>query len=493
MTRLNGALLHVSCLPSNYGIGTLGKEAYNFIDFLADVGITCWQMLPINPTSFGDSPYQSPSAFAGNPYFIDLDLLIDGGLLTSLEVDRFPWQSSIVDYGAQYYYKVALLRKAFERFKPDKAYESFVAQSAEWLEDYASFMALKTKFGSVAWIGFPKEFAVRKNLSIMDGCALAHEISFWKFTQYYFDLQMCALVNYAKSRNIELIGDMPFYVAYDSADVWANPQLFKLDDKLYPKTVAGVPPDYFAEDGQLWGNPIYDFRAMKADGFSWWHRRILHSLKYFDKIRIDHFRAFESYFEIPYLATTAKEGKWTKGVGLQVFEGISKEVSGRIIAEDLGIITPAVRKLLKKSCFPGMKVLQFAFDGKAENEYLPQNVLDENTVYYTGTHDNETLLGWYNALDTKAKAEYEKVVGQSANPVYSGIRCVLNSVSNLAVIPMQDYLCLDNRAKMNTPSTFFGNWQWRLPQTYQNYKAIIKSFISNRDIIPSIKLFNKEQ
>jgi 4-alpha-glucanotransferase len=483
ITKENGVLLHVSSLPSPHGIGTLGKSAYDFVDFLRDAGVDYWQLLPVTQTSYGDSPYQSPSAFAGNPYFIDLDVLVADGLLTADELGGTTACDGLIDYGALFSERFVLLRRAYSRFKPNSAYNAFVLENSEWLDDYSLFMALKANFGFRPWYDWEEKYKSRERLTSVHISTFESESNFWKFTQYYFNMQMCALVAYAKKQGVRLIGDMPIYVAMDSADVWGNPKLFQLDKTLTPTYVAGVPPDYFAEKGQLWGNPLYDWKYNEGTGYAWWHARLRHALKYFDKVRIDHFRGFESFYKIPYGAEDATIGEWVKGPRLKLFSGIRADIDGRVIAEDLGIITDSVRAMLKRSGFPGMKVLQFAFDGRAENEYLPKNVRSANTVYYTGTHDNDTFLGWFTSLDVCDKLAVMKVlnVNSKAEVVDAAISAVMKSKASLAIVPLQDYLGLGSSARMNVPSIVDGNWRWRADSDYTRVKDKIRSLVSLRN------------
>lgn len=479
--KYNGVLLHISCLPNNCGIGSLGGSAFSFVDFLAASGVDFWQTLPLSMTAYGDSPYQSPSAFAGNPYFIDIDLLIGEGLLHRGEVDVTVGRG--IDYGALFTDRYALLKKAFARFAPDDEYFGFVRDNAFWLEDFALFTALKAKFDFKAFIEWPEKFRFKQNLSETDLSELRPEADFHKFLQYFFDKQLRALKTYAEAKGVRLIGDLPIYVAYDSADVWADSGLFLLDKNLRPVEVAGVPPDYFSATGQLWGNPLYDWAAHKKQNFKWWHARLRHQLKYFDKIRIDHFRGFESYYKIPYGLEDATVGKWAKGVGLKVFEGIKKEIDGKIIAEDLGVITQNVRKLVILSGFPSMRVYQFAFDGKPDNEHLPENLARDNIVYYTGTHDNDTLLGWYGGLSEITKAQIRAEAGAAdGNITEAVLKTVMSSRADLVIVPMQDYLKEGGEARMNTPSTIGGNWLYRLPADYKKSAPIIKEAVKYRKI-----------
>lgn len=482
ITKENGVLLHISSLPSPHGIGTLGKAAYDFVDFLSSSNVNYWQLLPVTQTSYGDSPYQSPSAFAGNPYFIDLDMLAADGLLTADEVGADDCVAQI-DYGRLFIERYVVLRKAFVRFKPTHAYEAFEAENSEWLSDYALFMALKANFGFKPWYEWPDEYKFKHKLTSEHIGSLEGESNFWKFTQYYFNMQMCALVAYAKRKGVKLIGDMPIYVAMDSADVWARPELFRLNKDMTPQFVAGVPPDYFAVKGQLWGNPLYDWKYNERTNFKWWHARLTHALKFFGKVRIDHFRGFESYYQIPYGAEDATIGSWVKGPGLKPFSGIKSEIEGRIIAEDLGIITDEVRAMLKRSGFPGMRVLQFAFDGRPNNEYLPKNVRATNTVYYTGTHDNDTFSGWFSSLEVLDRLSVLKTLGvvRKSEVVEAAISAVMKSRAALAVVPMQDYLGLGSEARMNIPSVKQGNWLWRMAEGYGAVGQRIKRLVALRN------------
>ncbi len=471
--------MHISSLPSTRGIGSLGKSAFSFVDFLADAGVDYWQTLPVGATSYGDSPYQSPSAFAGNPYFVDVDTLAAEGLLLPEELPVC--EKGKVDYEWLFNTRYYLLRLAYGRFKPDKAYESFVVKNSEWLLDYAVFSALKADFGYKPFTEWPKKFRHKDKLTPEDIAGRIDDIDFYIFIQYEFDKQMRALRAYAAEKGVKLIGDIPIYVAYDSADVWANPRLFKLDKNLKPVEVAGVPPDYFSATGQLWGNPLYNWPRHKEDGYAWWHRRLERQLTYFDKIRIDHFRGFESYYKIPYGSKDATVGKWAKGVGLAVFEGIEGGTDGKIIAEDLGIITDKVRRLVKRSGFPGMKVFQFGFDGKPENEHLPKNLKSSNVLYYTGTHDNDTLCGWWAGLPENTRELVKRTVKYESGDITDAIlTAVMKSKSSLVVVPVQDYLKQASSARMNTPGVAEGNWQYVLPDDYENSLKYIKRFTKIR-------------
>ena len=464
-----GILLPLSSLPSPYGIGTLGREAYRFIDFLEASNQKIWQLLPIHQTSYGDSPYQSPSAFAGNPYFIDLDCLIEQGLLTKKEVKDQPPTTNYIDYAHVYYARYPLLRKAFARFDaaqyPD--YEDFCARHAFWLDDYAIFMAIKSTYdfqGRNTWALADR----RKDTMPKDKAIDQAECNFWKFLQYVFFTQWEQMHAYAKQKGISLVGDMPIYVADDSADVWANPTMFCLNAKGMTKTVAGVPPDYFSETGQLWGNPLYDWKAMKQDGYNWWYERLRVAFSLFDIVRIDHFRGFCNYWSIPADEDTAINGKWKNGPGADMFIELEQRFGYRLplIAEDLGDLDAKVHRMLKKLGYPGMKVLQFAFDSE-DSDYLPPNY-PENCVVYTGTHDNRTTQGWLTDRGYDPRVRFERAV-----PTYRGakdldrlIRYAMDSRADFCIIPMQDYLGLDDVARINTPGTLGDNWKWRLPKNY---------------------------
>lgn len=453
--RSSGILMPIFSLPSPYGIGTLGAEGYRFVDFLKKAKQTYWQILPLGPTSYGDSPYQSFSSFAGNPYFIDIDLLINEGLLLKSEAEStdFGDDNFKIDYEKLYRGRLPLLKKAFERFTPNAEYEQFCSDNAEWLEEYSTFMALKEQNGGKAWNEWESETLGDKKAAL-----------FHKFLQFKFFSQWERLKNYANENGIKIIGDLPIYVAFDSADVWANKEQFLLKDNS-PTLVAGCPPDAFCEDGQLWGNPLYDWKKMKADGYSFWKRRLGAVLKTFDVVRIDHFRGFESYYAVPAGDKTAKNGKWLKGPDIAFFKEMEKHFGGNlpIIAEDLGFLTDAVYKMLKKSGYPGMKVLQFAFDSREENDYLPHNY-ERNCVVYTGTHDNDTIMGWTKTAPPSDVRQAEKYLNCTADNGFNFamIRAALSSVADLSIIMMPDLLGLGSEARINTPSVLGGNWQWRI-------------------------------
>lgn len=468
--RSCGILMPVFSLGSPYGIGNFGPKAYEFVDFLEASGQTFWQILPLGSTGYGDSPYQSFSTFAGNPYFISPELLIKEKLLTKKACDAFDFGSDPerVDYGKLYENRYTLLHKAFQKFRPSPEYEAFLSRNEFWLPDYALFMALKNERGGVSWDQWEEPLRFREVFALQEAQKrLSKEIRFQCFLQYQFYRQWGLLKDYAAKRHIRIIGDLPIYVAYDSADVWAGADQFLLDEHRKPIRVAGCPPDAFSEDGQLWGNPLYRWDSMKkqAQPYSWWIRRIRFALQIYDMIRIDHFRGFESYYTIPYGALNAKAGKWVKGPGMSLFKALEKELGKDlpIIAEDLGYLTKAVHDLRDKSGFPGMKVLQFAFDSREDSDYLPHHYT-KHSVCYTGTHDNDTLLGW----EKSAKAEDIEYAKQYLH--YTGdegfnwtmIRAALMSVSDLCILTMQDLIGLDSSGRINTPSTTEGNWQWRI-------------------------------
>ena len=467
--RKAGILLHISSLPGPYGIGSFGKAAYDFVDFLIRTKQSFWQILPIGPTSYGDSPYQTFSAFANNPYFIDLDFLVKEGLLKKQEIKATHLDPRYVDYKALYEERFDVLRHAFKRFdQKDPAYLAFCDDNHQWLEDYALFMAIKGEHDGAPWQEWQKALRMRESHALKQASEkLAADIAFYHFLQFKAYTQWLTLKAYANKHHIEIIGDMPIYVSYDSSDVWANPTLFDLDEKRRPRHVAGVPPDSFSKDGQLWGNPLYDWKTMAKDNYAWWVDRVRASMTLYDWIRIDHFIGFQHYFSIRHGAKTAKDGTWEKGPGIQLFDAIKQTLGHvNIIAEDLGVITPEVRKLLKETGFPGMKLLQFAFDSREESDYLPHHY-DKHTIVYTGTHDNHTTKSWFEHLpkkDLKYCFDYINHTGDS-DPVDSLIKATLLSVSETAIIPLQDYLHLGDEARMNIPSTLGNNWRWRALQT----------------------------
>lgn len=467
--RASGILLHISSLPSPHGIGTLGQAACRFVDFLARAGQTYWQILPIGPTGVGDSPYQSCSAFAGNPYLIDLDDLISRGLLTGEEVSGVFWGENAekVDFGALYAGRFTVLEKAYRRgLEQERASFAAFRASQPWVDDYGLYMALKRKFGLLPWYQWPKA-AARREADALDRYReeLSDDISFYAFVQYLFYDQWERLHTYAKERGVKIIGDIPIYVPIDSADVWLSPELFQLDRNLTPKAVAGVPPDAFTEDGQLWGNPLYDWAKMKKDGFAWWKHRVKGAAGFFDMIRIDHFRGLESYWAVPYGDENARGGKWMPGPGMALIRAIKDACPDTaFIAEDLGVITPPVRKLQERSGFPGMKVMEFAFDGGTDNAYLPHNVIP-GCVYYTGTHDNETLAQWYDGLTPYARDFLTAYLGlnEHEGALRGILRGGMTSTADLFIAQLQDWMELGAEARMNTPGLLSDkNWSWRL-------------------------------
>lgn len=466
--RTSGVLMPISSLPSPYGIGTMGKAARKFVDFLQKSGQTYWQILPICQTSYGDSPYQSFSSFAGNPYFIDLEYLCKDKLLKKAECDSFDWGGSIryVDYGTMYESRYALLKKAYARFVKNipADYEDFCEKEKAWLDDYSLFMALKDANGGAAWAEWDEALKHREASAIAEAKnSYADDISFYKMLQYLFFKQWRELKAYANEKNIGIIGDVPIYVAMDSADVWTNPNLFYLDEELNPIEVAGCPPDAFSEDGQLWGNPLFRWDVMKKDGYTWWTNRIRAVSKLYDIVRIDHFRGFDSFYAIPAGEETARNGCWKKGPGMDLFHTLEKKLGKLpIIAEDLGFLTPSVHKLLKDSGFPGMKVIQFAFDSREDSDYLPHNY-PTNCVVYTGTHDNDTVMGWMKTAPKPSVRFAKKYLNLTKEEGYNWgmMRAAWSSVADLAIVPMQDLIGLGSEARINTPSTIGNNWKWR--------------------------------
>lgn len=465
--RKSGILMHITSLPGPYGIGSMGKCAYDFVDFLCNAGQTFWQILPLCPTGYGDSPYQSFSTFAGNPYLIDLDTLISEGLLKQEEVDAVCWskEEGRVDYGCLYENRCKLLYHAYERFEPNEAYRQFVAANEDWLEDYALFMVLKERSGGEGWQRWSISLMLRIP-EVLESCReeLRTTIRFHYFLQYQFFRQWKALRSYANGKGIRIIGDVPIYVPLDSADVWANPRLFQLDGNGRPEMVAGCPPDSFAADGQLWGNPLYNWDKMRETQYEWWIRRLAAAAQMYDVVRLDHFRGFESYWAVPAGDKTAVRGSWEKGPGLEFIRAIQTALPMlNIIAEDLGYVTPEVRRLLEESGYPGMKVMQFAFDSRENSDYLP-HTYPVNSVCYSGTHDNLTLVQWFQeaAADDIVMAKTYLGLNEEEGLVRGVIRGCMGSVSQLCVIQMQDYLELGAFSRMNFPGTLSAdNWTWR--------------------------------
>jgi 4-alpha-glucanotransferase len=460
----------IFALPSPYGIGTLGQAAYDFVDFLASAGQSWWQMLPVGPTSYGDSPYQSFSAYAGNPYFVDLELLCRDGLLTEQDINSLEWGKvpARVDYGAIYQSRFQLLKKAtdagWER-DADKV-AAFAAENRRWLPDYALFMAVKRHFGMKSWAQWEDEDIRLRRPQAVERYRrdLDEDVRLFTYIQYLFFRQWEALRTYAHEKGIGIIGDMPIYVAMDSADVWAEPQSFQLDEGNVPAEVAGVPPDFFSDDGQLWGNPLYNWDAMKADGYDWWMRRVEGASKLYDVLRIDHFRGFESYWAVPYGETSAKNGHWVKGPGMDLVGRLKEQFPQiQFIAEDLGYLTPEVRQLVQESGLPGMKILEFAFDSREPGNYLP-HTYTANCVCYTGTHDNTPIMAWKDEAAPEDIALAIRYLGLNEEEGFQWgmLRGGLSSVADLFLAQMQDYLGLGASSRMNTPGLLGNNWQWRM-------------------------------
>ncbi len=468
LMRRNGILMHISSLPSAYGIGKLGDAAYVFANFLEDCGAQVWQILPLSPTSYGDSPYQSFSVHAGNPYFIDFERLEQAGYLNSSEYRDIVWGDDPrrVDYARIYMYTFHVLHTAFTRFPlDDPAYVAFCAAEQAWLPEYALFMALKDAHKGKPWTAWETPLKMRDEAALEEArVTYAKEIEFYKVLQFWFYQQWTALKAYCNQRGISIIGDIPIYVAYDSVEVWSMPALFQLDKQRRPIAVAGCPPDVFSPTGQLWGNPLYDWDYHAQTNYAWWIERLKRATRLYDTVRIDHFRGFESYYAIPYGKKTAEVGTWQKGPGMALFEAAKKALGElSIIAEDLGFLTPAVRKLLADSGYPGMKVLQFAFDGDPTSEYLPQNFATSNCVAYTGTHDNMTLRGWIHHSPAKTIAFAKRYLHcrNTSDLPAAMIRAAWSSTAQLVVAQMQDFLDAGPEGRMNTPSTTGGNWQYR--------------------------------
>ena len=469
--RYAGILLHPTSFPSPYGIGDLGKGAYEFIDFLRDCDLTLWQCLPLGPTGYGDSPYQSFSSFAGQPLIISPDELVKEGLLTAEDLADVPdFGDGAIDYGPAIACKNKLLARAYAHFKASRKkalkedYALFCNENADWLENYALFMALKDHHGGKSWHEWAPECQfpdakIRQKLSRL----LKDRIGYYCFIQFIFFRQWKALKSYANEKGILIIGDIPIFVSPDSADVWGRKDLFQLDEKGYPTAVAGVPPDYFSATGQLWGNPLYDWPAHKAEDYRWWISRIKNQLQLVDFLRIDHFRGFEAYWSVPYGEATAMNGRWVKGPGASLFTALEKALGKGlpIFAEDLGVITPPVEKLRDRFGFPGMKVLQFAFNAGGESAYLPYLHI-ENCLCYTGTHDNDTTVGWYWSLPEKVRDKVRRYVNSDGSSIHwDFMRLAMGSVARYAIFPMQDLFGYGSDCRMNTPGKAAGNWTWR--------------------------------
>jgi 4-alpha-glucanotransferase len=467
--RYAGVLLHPTSLPGPYGIGDLGSRAYQWVDALAHAQQSFWQILPLNPTGFGDSPYQSFSAFAGNPYLISPDLMAEDGLLLGGDLHPPGFPADRVDYGAVIEFKTRLLHRAWERFQGGAApglraaYEEFRSAQKKWLDDYALFRAIKAAQGGKSWYQWSRDHIDRKPAALdKTRKELADAVGYAAFGQFLFFRQWGAVKKYANERGIRIIGDVPIFVSGDSADVWSHPDLFQLDEHKNPKSVAGVPPDYFSATGQLWGNPLYDWPAVQKTGFRWWIDRMQTTLNMVDVVRLDHFRGFEAYWAVPAGMPTAEKGQWVKAPGQELFNTLKVFLNGLpLIAEDLGLITPEVNRLRRQFNLPGMRILQFAFDGRADNPYLPHNY-DPNTVVYTGTHDNNTTRGWYNTASETEKDHVRRYLGRDGRDiVWDLIRVAWESVADYALAPLQDVLDLGTEARMNFPGRPGGNWTWR--------------------------------
>ena len=480
--RTAGILMPISSLPSDYGIGCFSKSAYEFVDWLKEAGQTYWQILPLGPTSYGDSPYQSFSTFAGNPYFIDLDTLVEEGVLDKKDCEKVNWgkKPDEVDYEKIYKGRYPLLRKAYENSDISKNpdYQKFVAENSWWLSDYALFMAVKDRFDGVEWKLWADDIKLRWGPA-MDYYReeLYFDIEFQQYMQFKFYEQWMKLKSYANSKGIQIIGDIPIYVAMDSADAWAHPELFQLDQDNVPLAVAGCPPDGFSATGQLWGNPLYRWDYHRNTGYQWWISRMSYCFRLYDVVRIDHFRGFDEYFSIPYGDKDARGGHWEKGPGIDLFRKIEQALGWKqVIAEDLGYMTDSVRHLVYESGFPGMKVLEFAFDSRdsgCASDYLPHNY-PQHCVVYTGTHDNDTVMGWMKTAPKDCVRFAKDYLNLTKEEGYNWgmMRAAWSSVADMAIVPMQDLLGLDSKARINIPSTTGGNWQWRAtPEQIDNKLA----------------------
>jgi len=469
--RGSGILLPIFSLPSKYGIGCFSKEAYLFVDQLKRSGQSYWQILPLGPTGYGDSPYQSFSTFAGNPYFIDLDDLVEKGLLDAAECEAcdFGDDNRSIDYEKIYRARFKILKIAYQRSKIEEveSFKVFESRNQFWLKDYALYMSVKHHFGEVSWNEWDENIKLRRAQAVERyEKELKDEVEFYKFIQYIFERQWKKLKKYANDNGIQMIGDIPIYVAFDSADSWSHPELFQFDQFKNPIAVAGCPPDGLSATGQLWGNPLYDWEYHKKTSYAWWKQRISYCFQLYDIARIDHFRGLDEYYAIPFGAVSAEHGHWEKGPGIDLFRCLSNQMGEmNIIAEDLGYVTDSVRKLVKDTGYPGMKVLEFAFDSREKSDYLPHNY-DSNCVIYTGTHDNDTIQGWYQSITPEDKQLSIEYMGNEKTDFkeihWDFIRLALSSVAFLAIIPIQDYLGLGAEARINVPSTVGNNWKWRL-------------------------------
>ena len=483
--RAAGILMPITSLPSEYGIGCFSKSAYDFVDWLKEAGQSYWQILPLGPTSYGDSPYQSFSTFAGNPYFISLKALVEEGVLTKEDCDKVSWgrRADSVDYEKIYKGRYKLLRKAYENSNtsenPD--YQKFVTENSWWLSDYALFMAVKDQFGGVEWTKWAEDIRLRwANAMDYYRRELYFDIEFQQYMQFKFYEQWMKLKKYANEKGIQIIGDIPIYVAMDSADTWAHPELFQLDEENVPVAVAGCPPDGFSATGQLWGNPLYRWDYHRNTGYQWWISRLSYVFRLYDVVRIDHFRGFDEYFSIPYGAENAIGGHWEKGPGIDLFRKVEQALGWKqVIAEDLGYVTDSVRQLVHDSGFPGMKVLQFAFDPSGESVYLPHRY-SENCVVYTGTHDNDTTRGWYRTLDKESRDFAKEYMGVSRldddTLTWDFMRLAMGSAAQLCVTPIQDILGIDGSGRINMPSTLGGNWTWQMEKGAFDKKIVHKLY-----------------
>ena len=486
--RESGILMHITSLPSPYGVGTMGKKAYEFVDFLKKAGQHCWQLLPLTPTGYGDSPYQSCSTYAGNHYLIDLELLEQQGLLEKADFENIDWGTDpeLTDFGKLYNNRMVVLRKAYSRFAGSEAFDAFCLENSSWLSDFALFMAIKASENGKAWYQWEDGLKRRDPDAIWQKRQeLKDEVRFYCFVQYLFDCQWNDLRAYAHAAGVQIIGDVPIYVPYDSADVWSSPELFDLDENLQPVNVAGCPPDGFNEDGQLWGNPLYRWDLHEEQEYGWWVRRMAAAGSRYDVVRLDHFRGFESFWAVPFGDSTARGGKWVKGPGMGFVNAMREKLPQvEMIAEDLGFLTQEVLDLRDASGYPGMKVLQFAFDSREPSEYLP-HTYTANTVCYTGTHDNMTTRQWLESLDEDAvqyATEYMNL-SEKEGLVWGVIRTAMASVSERCVVPMQDLLDLGSKGRMNFPGTQTGsNWTWRAKEDYlsdelaEKYRRLTKLY-----------------
>ncbi len=462
-----GIFCAVSMLPNKYGIGGFGKEAYDFIDFLCETGQKVWQVLPLNPTAYGDSPYQSPSSFAGNPYFIDPYLLYKDGLLTREELKEYEVECDSVDYGRLFSTRYNLLSKAYARFEKVGLYVDYCNKNKSWLDDYALYMALKVTHNYAAWSTWDNEYKYYKTAKT-HAEEFKDEADFWRFIQYEFEKQWQNVLSYARKKGVTVLGDMPIYVSFDSVDIWARPEEFLLDENLSPTIVAGCPPDGFSPDGQLWGNPIYDWEKMKQNGFSWWVERFKRAKDLYDIVRIDHFRGFAGFYAVPYGDATARNGKWYDGVGYSLFEKVHSVIPDlKVIAEDLGYITPDVLTLMEETGYPGMKMLQFAFYD-ADAKYLPRNYENDNCVVYTGTHDSDATHYWTESMEPHTREVFMREVPvKDKQPLVDALILFAHeSRANLSMVPLIDYMRLGNDARMNVPGESKGNWSFRINKNY---------------------------